>query len=169
MLMLDKRGAVLDTARTLSRLFHDHNLRGAVIGGVAVVLHGHVRTTRDVDILAHDSTDQFAEALRNAGATFDRAKKEFTVEGIPVHLVPKEMAKPGTGEPIEIEGITTVDLRDLINLKLTTGMQSVLRAQDIADVIGLIRANNLRATYAGQLHKSVRAEFRKLVKAVRSG
>jgi hypothetical protein len=63
MLMLGKRGAVLDSARNLSRLLHDHNLRGAIINGVAVALHGHVRTTRDDGILAHDSTQHFAVAL----------------------------------------------------------------------------------------------------------
>lgn len=166
--MLDKRGAVLDTAKTVSRLLHDHNLRGAIIGGVAVVLHGHVRTTRDVDVLVQDELTQVGEALRSSGATFDPAQKEFLLHNVPIHLVPSDLAQPGVGEPIEIEGITTVALADLINLKLTTGMQSVLRAQDIADVIGLIRVNSLRATFAGQLHKSIRAEFRKLVKALRA-
>jgi hypothetical protein len=40
------------------------------------------------------------------------------------------------------------------------------RAIDIADVIGLIRANKLTGQFAAKLQKSLRAEFRKLVKAV---
>src|SRR6184192_3328155 len=50
LLMLDKRGAILDTAREVSRVLKQHKVRGAIIGGVAVVLHGHIRTTKDVDV-----------------------------------------------------------------------------------------------------------------------
>src|SRR5439155_26150806 len=45
MLMLDKRGAVLATAVKVSRVMRERGIDGAVIGGVAVVLHGHIRTT----------------------------------------------------------------------------------------------------------------------------
>ena len=40
--MLDKKGAVLETAVKVSRLLQQHHLDAAVIGGVAVVLHGHI-------------------------------------------------------------------------------------------------------------------------------
>jgi hypothetical protein len=50
LLMLDRRGAVLDIARQVSQLMRTAGIPGVVIGGVAVVLHGHVRTTRDIDI-----------------------------------------------------------------------------------------------------------------------
>jgi hypothetical protein len=42
----------------------------------------------------------------------------------------------------------------------------VLRAIDIADVIGLIRANHLTGEFAAKLARPLRAEFRKLAKAV---
>ena len=48
MLMLDNRGAVLETARTISRIMREHGVPGAIIGGVAVVLHGHVRGLKPV-------------------------------------------------------------------------------------------------------------------------
>ena len=52
LLLLDKRGTVLDIAREVSHLMHEVGIPGLVIGGIVVVLHGHVRTTRDVDILS---------------------------------------------------------------------------------------------------------------------
>src|SRR5207253_874843 len=58
LLMLDKRGAVLETARTISRIMRQHHVPGAIIGGVAVVLHGHVRTTKDVDVLVQQPLEQ---------------------------------------------------------------------------------------------------------------
>ena len=46
--MLEKRGAVMETARHVSRILDKAGIEGAVIGGI--VLHGHVRTTKDVDV-----------------------------------------------------------------------------------------------------------------------
>jgi hypothetical protein len=48
LLMLEHRGAILDTAREVSDLLRQHKIRGAIVGGIAVVLNGHLRTTRDV-------------------------------------------------------------------------------------------------------------------------
>jgi hypothetical protein len=70
------------------------------------------------------------------------------------------------GIPGGIEGITTVGLADLIEMKLASGMRNMLRAQDLADVIGLIRHNGLTSEYAKHLDKSLRPTFRKLVKAI---
>lgn len=50
--MLDGHRLIPETARELSRLFRERGVEAVVIGGVAVVLHGHVRTTVDVDVLA---------------------------------------------------------------------------------------------------------------------
>ena len=164
--MLEKRGTVLDTARTVSRLLRDHNVKGAVIGGIAVVLHGHVRTTKDVDVLVRQPTEDFSRVLTAAGASFDPARREFTLDGVPIHLVPESMAVPSPGEPIELDGVTTLTLPDLINLKLRSGIKNLARAQDIADVVGLIRHHRLTTAFASQIDKPLRAEFRKLVKAV---
>ena len=45
-------------------------------------------------------------------------------------------------------------------------MRNMLRAQDLADVIGLIRHNRLTSEFAKHLDKSLRPTFRKLVKAI---
>lgn len=52
-------------------------------------------------------------------------------------------------------------------MKLRSGLESVVRAQDIADVIARIRVHKLIATFAAKLDRSLRPEFRKLVTAVR--
>ena len=66
---------------------------GAVIGGIAVVLHGHVRTTKDIDIFVDGSLQPLGELLIASGFTLDSGKKEFIREGIPVHLVTIEQLK----------------------------------------------------------------------------
>lgn len=45
--------------------------------------------------------------------------------------------------------------------------RSVLRAQDVADVIGLIRARGLTSAFARFVAKDVRADYRRLATAVR--
>ena len=166
MLMLDKKGAVLETAVKVSRLFERHHLDAAVIGGVAVVLHGHIRTTRDVDVLVRGPLEACREAFESAGMTFEKAEREFLCDEVPVHLVEQEMVRPVPGRFIDIEQIRTVRLADLISMKLHSGTENILRAQDIADVIGLIRGNKLSAGFARLIDKPVRAEFRKLVAAI---
>ena len=66
LLTLQGRGAILDVARQVSDVLRAEELEGAVIGGVAVVLHGHVRTTADVDVFALDH-GRLATALRDRG------------------------------------------------------------------------------------------------------
>ena len=158
--VLNGGGAILDTAREVSRLMSEAGIDAAIIGGVAVVLHGHVRTTVDVNVLISGSIDAVIDVLKAAG---------FAKAGLPVHLVTIEQLKRPPGAFVEIEGIRTVDLASLIEVKLRSGTSDPLRAQDIADVIGLIRHHNLTATFARAIDKRLRPEFRKLVKAVHRG
>ncbi len=167
LLLMDGRGSLLDTARDLSRLLRDAGLSGAVIGGIAVVLHGHLRTTRDIDIYSNEPLDILADLLTSQGFTLDAARREFVREGIPVHLVRPDQVPTPPRELLEIDGITTVSLADLIAMKLRSGTRNLLRAQDLADVIGLIRRHDLDAVFARDLPKDLRPEFRKLVRAIR--
>ena len=164
--MLEKRGAVLETARRVSDVFRRAGIDAPIIGGVAVVLHGHVRTTVDVDVYVASDLEEAAGALEDAGLKFDANKREFLAGKVPVHLIEPRLARPTPKRRSEIEEITTVSLADLINLKLKTGTTRVVRAQDLADVIGLIRANNLTAAFAPRIAKELRSEFKRLVKAV---
>jgi hypothetical protein len=141
--MLDKRGAILDTALEVSRVLKTHKIRGAVIGGVAVVLHGHIRTTKDVDLYVPDA-DAAYEALTRAGYRYNETAREFDRDGIPVQLVTPDILERPPARSIEIEHITTVNLADLINIKLRSGLSSILRAQDLADVIGLMRHHRIK-------------------------
>jgi hypothetical protein len=165
--LLEHGGAILDTARDVSDLLRAAGIAGAVIGGVAVVLHGHVRTTVDVEVLVPDAAEHMAELLTAHGFTLDSARGESVREGIPAHLVLPDQAGPLSGDRVEIDGITTVPLADLIAMKLRSGTANLLRAQDLADVIGLIRHHRLDGGYARNLEKSLRPEFRKLARAIR--
>ena len=164
--LLNRRGSILDLARELNVLLRQNGIPGVVIGGVAVVLHGHVRTTTDIDIFLDQPLETIAALLVAEGFHHDAAGREFVREGVPVHPVTREHVKTPPRNPIEIDGIATVSLADLINMKLNSGINNLLRAQDLADVIGLIRHNHLTGDFAEHLEKSLRATYRKLVKAI---
>ena len=74
--LLDKRSALLDMARELSRLMREAGVPGAVIGGIAVVLHGHLRTTKDIDVFVEGSLETLAGLLIAHGFSLDQKKQE---------------------------------------------------------------------------------------------
>ncbi len=61
-----------------------------------------------------------------------------------------------------------VALDALIEMKLRSGLRSPARAQDLADVVGLIRARGLSRRFASRLSPDLRENFRRLVQAVRA-
>jgi hypothetical protein len=67
LLILRGRGAILDTAREVSAVLRAQGIEGGVIGGVAVVLHGHVPTTVDVDVHT-PQVERLAAALGRGGS-----------------------------------------------------------------------------------------------------
>ncbi|MCC7291736.1 MAG: hypothetical protein IT449_06725 [Phycisphaerales bacterium] len=165
LLMLEGRGQVLETAREATAALRAGGADGAVIGGVAVVLHGYVRTTSDVDLFVSD-LDRAATALRSGGFAFRRKDRSFSRAEVPIHLV-TDSTTPSPSRPFETrEGIWTVALVDLINMKLRSGTERLTRAIDLADVIGLIRCRKLTAEFTKNLDKDLRSTFRKLVSAV---
>lgn len=167
--MLEGDGPVLETARDVSHAMHDARVRAAVVGGVAVGLHGHLRTTRDVDVIVDDDLARAGAALTSRGYSFEPRRREFVraeASSVPVHLVTIAQAGGPPTRLTTIDGVQTVSLADLVSMKLHSGTANVLRSQDIADVIGLIRARRLRGDFAARLRREVRREFRTLVRAV---
>ena len=166
LLILEGRGAILDVARDVSQVLRDADLDGAVIGGVAVVLHGYVRTTADVDVFVSGSLVELAASLKAAGFSYSRTRREFRKQTVPVHLVTTGQVRTPPRSYVEIDGIRTVSLPDLIAMKLSLGTRDPLRAIDLADVIGLIRCRRLTPAFAAKLPSSLRLDFRKLARAI---
>jgi predicted nucleotidyltransferase len=62
----------LPSPRALLRLLADAGVEHVVVGGIAVVFHGHVRTTEDLDIVpdpALDNLDRLVGVLQTEQAT----------------------------------------------------------------------------------------------------
>ena len=168
-MFFDGTGRVHQTMRRIADEFEKAGIRYAIMGGMAVNAHRHERTTKDVDFLL--SADGFL--------AFQRLLDVIDVERVPGHprrFIDRTTAVrfdvlitglfPGSGAPgpiafpepqqssIIIENLHFVDLKNLIELKL-----AARRHQDFADVVNLIRANQLDPSFAANLHPSVQGDY----------
>lgn len=136
-----------------------------VVGGIAVVLHGWERATRDIDIYAPDlkATHQ---ALLDAGIKWDARRREHVFDDIPIHMVQDDSLGGPPSRMSTIEGVKVISLADLIRGKLTVGLVNINRAKDIADVVELIRVIPLNKTFAAKLPTKLRAPFKELVEQI---
>lgn len=110
---------------------------------------------------------------------FEGATKKFrtTAENVTIEIItagefpsdgkPKPVVFPDPSEnQTEIDGIKTLTLEKLIELKLASGMTAPHRLKDLADVQELIKIKNLMADFAEKLNPFVREKFLELQKAV---
>ena len=153
----------------------------AIVGGVAVCLHGYRRNTVDLDVLIRPGDQTRVRATLDAyGHTWSSEQAEFRApSGIPIQfLLSGEKAgndaevllpEPNQGGvTVEIEGLAVVSLDRLIEMKLACGLSSPRRThRDLADVQELIAIHQLGKDFARHLHKSVRPAFRRLVERTR--
>ena len=167
-----------EAAARIHDLLSERGIDHAVVGGVAVCLHGYRRNTVDLDLLIRPTdTAEFHSTLEEDGIVWSDADKEFrTASGVAVQLVMAgESEGPGQSavfpDPADarhltnIEGFPVLSLAALIQSKLACGLGNLRRThKDFADVVELIAIHRLGKSFARLLHKSVRPEFRELVR-----
>ena len=169
----------------LGRLAADLDSKGidyVVIGAIALNQHGFQRLTVDIDVLmTADGLKRFQETLLGLGyrPAFEGARKKFQItrENVPLEVITSG-EYPGDGKPksvvfpepaefaVTIDGIKTISLEKLIELKLASGISAPHRLKDLADVQELIKIKHLDASFAEKLDESVRARFVELSDAV---
>jgi hypothetical protein len=136
-----------------------------VVGGIAAILHGTGRTTRDIDIFAADFRAAH-EAMIAAGIPWNAKRREHLIDGVPVHMVADDSLGGPPKRISTIKGIKVIGLADLVRGKLTVGLEAMHRAKDIGDVVELIRAVPLKKDFAAKLPKHLRPAFKELVEQV---
>jgi hypothetical protein len=170
---------VWETARRCEEIFTRDAIPHALVGGLAVCLHGYQRNTIDVYILVRrEDTQAVRDALEKADFRWNADTAEFrAADGVPVHfLLANEPAGDDSslgvvlpdpdhaGVSTEIEGLRVLTLARLIETKIACGLGNLRRThRDLADVVELIAAQHLSRSFARHLHKSVRKTFRELV------
>jgi hypothetical protein len=167
-----------ETTSCVNELLSGNGINYAIAGGVAVCLHGYRRNTVDLDLLIRsDDFDQIRTTLEADGIVWNAETKEFqSPSGVAVQLLLAGDSE-GPGQPTvfpdpsdarhlaRLEGLPVLALADLIQSKIACGLGNLRRThKDFADVVELIAINRLDKSFARFLHKSVRAEFRELVR-----
>lgn len=153
-----------------------------MIGGVALNQHGYKRFTPRIDLLlSREGLEAFQRDLVGRGyrPAFVGATKKFraTQENVPVEIITTG-EYPGDGKPkpvryhdprehqVVIDGIKTVSLEKLVEIKLACGLSAPDRLRDLADVQEMIRVKKLGEEFSEQLDASVRTKFLELQSAV---
>jgi hypothetical protein len=177
-----QQGKVYETLQRLAQKLPNVGIDYALIGGMALAIHGYVRLTQDVDLLMNEAgLEQFQKMLVGRGyiAAFPGARKMFldTITGVKVAIITTGEF-PGDGKPksvqfpeptaisIELDGMKVTRLETLIELKLASGLTAPDRLKDLADVQELIRMLNLPEQLGLQIDSSVRDEYIRLWQTV---
>lgn len=167
--------------QTLIQLAADLDARQidyVVIGAVALNQHGYQRFTSDIDILlTPEGLQRFRAELVGRGyrPALEGATRKFraTVENVPIEIITSGEF-PGDGRAkavsfpdppqvaVMIDGVKTVSLEKLVELKLASGMTGLGRRRDLGDVQELIRALDLNSDFAAKIDESVRALYLEL-------
>jgi hypothetical protein len=173
----EKESSVHHALRKIVRRLEELGVPYAIVGDMAMFLHGYRRFTEDVHLLVtREGLAQIHERLEGRGyiAPFAGSKQlrdaengvriEFLVTGeYPGDGKPKPIAFPDPASvSIEIDGVHCLELTRLLELKLASGMTNPGRLKDLADVQELIRVLNLSAALAEQLNPFVRDKYMEL-------
>jgi len=175
------KGMLNTTLERIARTLENRGIDYVVIGAVALNQHGYRRFTEDIDLLlTKQGLKRFHEELVELGyrPAFGSRKQFRAAEGnIRVEIVttgeypgdglPKPVRFPDPADvAIEIDGIKTITLERLVELKLASGMSAPHRLKDLADVQELIKVKKLGPEFADILDPSVRNKFMELQRAV---
>jgi hypothetical protein len=180
-MFFDEKDKVHSTLRQITQKLNESNVPYAVVGGMAMFLHGYRRFTEDVDLLVTaDGLEAVHQRLDGLGYlppftgskqlrdTQNGVRIEFLITGgFPGDGKPKPVAFPDPRSvAIDIHGMKCLPIDKLVELKLASGMSSVLRLKDLGDVVELIRTLKLGEDMAPKLNPYVREKYMELWRAV---
>lgn len=173
-LFFEGRGKVQESFKRITKRLEELNIPYAVVGGMALLLHGYRRFTEDVNILVtREGLEQIHQSLDGLGYVrpFEKSKNlrdsetgvkiEFLVTGTyPGDGKPKEIAFPDPSTSAEtLDGVRVICLPQLVSLKIASGMTGQGRTKDIGDVEALIKLMNLPESFSAELHPVVQSKF----------
>jgi hypothetical protein len=179
----EKESAVHKSLEKIARKLDGLGIPYAIAGAMALFFHGVRRFTDDIDILVtREGLKEIHRQLEGLGylPPFEKSKNlrdsengvkiEFLVSGdYPGDGKPKPVAFPDPANAmVTIDGKSFLTIRDLIELKLASGMTNPRRLQDLVDVQRMIETLDLPADYLTQLNPFVQDKFREIWTVVHS-
>ena len=79
-----------------------------------------------------------------------RPRREHVLDGVRIHTITPEDAG------VTVNGVRVVTLKDLVAIKLLSGLNNPARSKDLGDVEELIRSIPLDKRFAAKLPREVR-------------
>ncbi len=175
----EKTGYVWRTLRTVADELDRLKIPYAILGGIALQHFGLQRSTQDVDFLigSQDDLEKLHQKLLDHGFVrknpqsrhlrdeVTRVRVEFLVAGeFPGDGKPKpvQFPEPQLVADRSAEGLSFVNLKTLIELKLASARSAPHRIKDRSDVLDIIHLLSLPPSFADQLDPYVQQDFREL-------
>jgi hypothetical protein len=155
----------------------------AIVGGLSINAYGYQRTTSHVGVLLRrKDLESFKKVNLGRGYTekFPGSKGfRDATQGVDIDvLLTGEYPGDGKEKPVAFpdpataavrgERFALLPLATLLDLKLASGMTAPHRLRDLADVIELIRVNDLEESFVESLNPYVREKFRELWRAAQT-
>jgi hypothetical protein len=167
----------------ITRLLEREGIPYAILGGMALNAYGYRRLTVDVDVLL---TREGLEAFQSKNLGLGYVQKfpgskglRDTEHGVPIDVVlagdypgdglPKPVSFPDPAAvAVRGERIALLPLPLLVELKLASGMSAPHRLKDLADVLELIRVQQLPMELADELDPYVREKYLEIWRAAQT-
>jgi hypothetical protein len=167
-------GPVHEALYKISAILDAEGIPYAIVDGMALNLYGYERATTDVDVLmTRASLEQFKRAHLGLGYVekFAGSKSVRDTEnnvGIDI-LIAGDYPGDGKPKPVSFPDPATAAIRGdrvallpiekIVELKLASGMTTIHRAKDLADVVELIKHAHLSRELGEAIDPSVRARY----------
>ncbi|HKI34191.1 MAG TPA: hypothetical protein VKA46_20225 [Gemmataceae bacterium] len=168
-MFFQKNDPVHQSLRRIVKRLERAGIPYAVMGAMALNLHGARRTTDDVDVLLtpeglerfrNEVLPKFYKPVEGRSRRFEERKSGVLLDCLVTGHYPGS-GKPGPfafPDPVtnsqEIEKIRVITLPQLVQLKL-----AARRYKDFGDVVFLIQVHNFDESFLPQLHPSVHQDF----------
>jgi hypothetical protein len=170
----EEKSKVFAAMHKIAKRLDELGIPYAVVGGMALFTHGLRRFTEDVDLLVtKPDLKKIHQALEGLGyLPVHRYSKNLrdTELGVRIEfLTTGEYPGDGKKKPVafpdpqavsfEANGVKFVNLQNLIELKLASGMSNTERLKDLTDVMELIKVLGLPKNFSEQLNQYVRSQY----------
>lgn len=168
---------------SLARRLDEAKIPYALVGAMAMNAFGFERVTVDIDVLltpeglarfkaawlGRGYVERFAGS-RGVRDAEHRVPIDFLLTGdYPGDGKPKDVRFPDPAtEAVAMKGLSVLPLERIVEMKLASGMSAPHRLKDLADVVELVRALDLKESLADRLAPSVRSKYLELWRAARS-
>ena len=118
-------------------------IRHALIGGLAVGIHGHPRATKDVDFLVGPEAFESSGLIVSFRAGVPLASGGVAVDSVPIPEGYESIFERALAEAKKTDDVPVIGLPYLVLMKLMAG-----RRQDLADVAAIVSKGDLKAVRA---------------------